>query len=130
MPLHPTKYGEMLSRKMKASNVDVWLVNTGWTGGAYGTGKRMKLQYTRAMIDAALEGKLQDVEFTQHPVFGLQMPAECPGVPSEVLNPRDTWSDKNAYDNKAKTLANSFKQNFKKYKENANEEILSGGPIV
>jgi len=130
MPLHPTKYGEMLSRKMKESNVDVWLVNTGWTGGAYGTGKRMKLKYTRAMIDAALEGKLQDVEYVQHPVFGLQMPTECPNVPSEVLNPRQTWSDGNAYDNKAKTLANSFKKNFKKYEENANEEIISGGPIV
>src|SRR5690606_2481851 len=130
MPLHPTKYGEMLSNKMKDSNVNVWLVNTGWTGGAYGTGKRMKLKYTRAMIDAALEGKLKDVDYVQHPVFGLQMPKECPNVPSEVLNPRQTWSDENAYDNKAKTLANSFKQNFKKYEENANEEILSGGPIV
>lgn len=130
MPLHPTKYGEMLSRKMKESNVDVWLINTGWTGGAYGTGKRMQLKYTRAMIDAALEGKLKDVEFIQHPVFGLQMPTECPNVPSEVLNPKQTWSDGNAYDNKAKTLANSFKKNFKKYEENANEEILSGGPIV
>ncbi len=130
MPLHPTKYGEMLSQKMKESNVDVWLINTGWTGGAYGTGKRMKLRYTRAMIDAALDGKLKDVDFLRHPVFGLQMPVECPDVPSEVLNPRQTWSDKNAYDNKAKTLANSFKENFKKYEENANEEILSGGPIV
>lgn len=82
------------------------------------------------MIDAALEGKLQDVEYVQHPVFGLQMPTECPNVPSEVLNPRQTWSDGNAYDNKAKTLANSFKKNFKKYEENANEEIISGGPIV
>lgn len=130
MPLHPTKYGEMLSRKMKDANVNVWLVNTGWTGGAYGTGKRMKLKYTRAMIDAALDGKLENVEFVQHPIFGLQMPTECENVPAEILNPRGTWSDKNAYDIKAKVLANSFKTNFAKFEENANEEILAGGPIV
>src|SRR5690606_38413862 len=128
MPLHPTKYGEMLSQKMKDSKVDVWLVNTGWTGGPYGIGSRMKLKYTRAMIDAALDGKLKDVTFVQHPIFGLQMPTECEGVPNEVLNPRDTWSDKAAYDAKAMELANAFKANFKKFEENANEEILSGGP--
>lgn len=130
MPLHPTKYGEMLSQKMKDSKVDVWLVNTGWTGGPYGIGSRMKLKYTRAMIDAALDGKLKDVTFVQHPIFGLQMPTECEGVPKEVLNPRDTWSDKAAYDAKAMELANAFKANFKKFEENANEEILGGGPLV
>jgi phosphoenolpyruvate carboxykinase (ATP) len=130
MPLHPTVYGEMLSKKMKDSGVNVWLVNTGWTGGPYGTGSRMKLKYTRAMIDAALEGNLEKVSFTKHPVFGLQMPTECANVPSEVLNPRETWSDKEAYDAKANKLANSFKSNFAKFEENANEEILSGGPVV
>lgn len=120
----------MLSQKMKDSKVDVWLVNTGWTGGPYGIGSRMKLKYTRAMIDAALDGKLKDVTFVQHPVFGLQMPTECEGVPNEVLNPRDTWSDKAAYDAKAMELANAFKANFKKFEENANEEILGGGPLV
>lgn len=129
MPLHPTVYGEMLSKKMKDSGVNVWLVNTGWTGGPYGTGSRMKLKYTRAMIDAALEGNLEKVSFTKHPVFGLQMPTECANVPSEVLNPRETWSDKEAYDAKANKLANSFKSNFAKFEENANEEILSGGPV-
>ncbi|HSI70693.1 MAG TPA: phosphoenolpyruvate carboxykinase (ATP) [Gillisia sp.] len=130
MPLHPTVYGEMLSKKMKDSGVNVWLVNTGWTGGPYGTGSRMKLKYTRAMIDAALEGKLEGMEFTTHPVFGLKMPVDCPNVPNEVLNPRETWSDKEAYDAKANKLANSFKSNFAKFEENANEEILSGGPLV
>jgi phosphoenolpyruvate carboxykinase (ATP) len=130
MPLHPAEYAEMLSKKMKDANVNVWLVNTGWTGGAYGTGSRMKLKYTRAMIEAALNGKLEEVEFTQHPVFGLNMPVECENVPSEVLNPKQTWSNKDAYDTKAMELANSFKKNFKKYEDNTNKETLSGGPIV
>lgn len=130
MPLHPTEYGEMLSRKMKENNVNVWLVNTGWTGGAYGTGSRMKLKYTRAMIDAALEGKLQDVPYTKHPLFGLEMPTKCENVPSEVLNPRETWKDKDAYDAKALHLAKIFNENFKKFAENANEEILKGGPVI
>lgn len=130
MPLHPTAYGEMLSKKMKEADVNVWLVNTGWTGGAYGTGSRMKLKYTRAMIEAALDGKLEEVAFTTHPIFGLEMPLECENVPSEILNPRQTWTDKDAYDAKALELANSFKKNFMKFEENANEEILSGGPII
>ena len=130
MPLHPAEYAEMLSKKMKDSNVDVWLVNTGWTGGAYGTGNRMKLKYTRSMINAALHGKLSDVTYTQHPIFGLHMPTECENVPSEILNPKSTWANKEAYDAKAMELANSFKNNFKKYEDNSNKEILSGGPIV
>ncbi|WP_081210562.1 phosphoenolpyruvate carboxykinase (ATP) [Salegentibacter sediminis] len=129
MPLHPTRYAEMLSKKMKEEQVHVWLVNTGWTGGAYGTGHRMKLQYTRAMISAALEGKLEDMEYTKHAIFGLNMPESCEGVPAEVLNPRNTWKDKEAYDKKANELATSFKSNFKKYEDNANSEILSGGPV-
>ena len=128
MPLHPTKYAEMLSAKMKENNVHVWLVNTGWTGGPYGIGSRMKLRYTREMISSALEGKLKNVEFQEHPIFGLQMPVECENVPSEVLNPRNTWQDKEAYDRKAKTLATSFQQNFAKFEQQANEEIMSGAP--
>src|SRR5690554_4864363 len=128
MPLHPTEYAEMLSKKMKDAEVDVWLVNTGWTGGPYGVGNRMKLKYTRAMIAAALDGKLKDVEFGKHPIFNLMMPKSCPNVPSEVLNPKDTWSDKEAYDKKAKELARSFKENFSKYESYANDEILSGAP--
>ncbi|OEY73345.1 phosphoenolpyruvate carboxykinase (ATP) [Salegentibacter salarius] len=128
MPLHPTKYAEMLSGKMKEAGVNVWLVNTGWTGGAYGTGNRMKLKYTRAMISAALNGELKDVEFTTHEVFGLKMPVNCPDVPAEVLNPKKTWEDKAAYDKKAGELSSSFKKNFKKFEEYANDEIMAGGP--
>ena len=123
-------HAEMLSEKMKASGVNVWLINTGWTGGPYGTGSRMKLKYTRAMISAALEGKLDDVSFEQHPIFGLEMPTECPHVPVEVLNPRKTWKDKEAYDKKAGLLASYFKDNFEKFDDFANDEILKGGPIV
>jgi len=128
MPLHPTKYAEMLSGKMKEAGVNVWLVNTGWTGGAYGTGNRMKLKYTRAMISAALNGELKDVEFTTHEVFGLKMPVNCPDVPAEVLNPKKTWEDKAAYDKKAGELSSSFKKNFEKFEEYANDEIMAGGP--
>jgi len=129
MPLHPTKYAEMLSKKMKDAGVNVWLVNTGWTGGPYGVGSRMKLKYTRAMIAAAFEGGLKDVEFEKHPIFNLMMPKSCPNVPPEVLNPRETWADKDKYDAKAKELAKSFKENFSKYESYANDEILSGAPI-
>ncbi|MDG1811001.1 MAG: phosphoenolpyruvate carboxykinase (ATP) [Polaribacter sp.] len=129
MPLHPTKYAEMLSAKMQEANVNVWLINTGWTGGSYGTGSRMKLKYTRAMITEALEGRLDAVRFVQHPVFGLSMPTTCNNVPDEVLNPKDTWADKTAYDAKAMELATSFKKNFKQFEEYANEEIMAGAPL-
>lgn len=130
MPLHPTKYAEMLSKKMKDAGVNVWLINTGWTGGPYGVGSRMKLKYTRAMITAALEGKLKDVDFEKHPIFGLQVPQSCDNVPSEVLNPKGTWKNQKAYDIQASELAVSFRENFAKFEEYANEEILSGAPIV
>lgn len=128
LPLHPTKYAKMLGQRMKASNVNVWLVNTGWSGGSYGTGSRMKLSYTRAMISAALEGKLGAVEYVEQPIFGLHMPTSCPNVPDAILNPRNTWEDKEAYDNKAQNLANSFVENFEKYKDKANAEILAAAP--
>ncbi|KYG83093.1 phosphoenolpyruvate carboxykinase (ATP) [Roseivirga seohaensis] len=130
MPLHPTKYAEMLGQKMEAAGVNVWLVNTGWSGGAYGTGSRMKLKYTRAMITAALEGKLDNVEYTTHNVFGLAMPNECPNVPTEILSPKNTWADKAAYDAEANKLAIKFNENFAKFKEYASEEILAGAPKV
>ncbi|OIQ21835.1 MAG: phosphoenolpyruvate carboxykinase (ATP) [Flavobacterium sp. MedPE-SWcel] len=130
MPLHPTKYAEMLSAKMKDAGVNVWLINTGWTGGAYGTGSRMKLKYTRAMITAALNGELDNVGFEVHEVFGLAKPQSCPNVPAEILNPRNTWADKAAYDAKAQELAKSFKKNFEKFEEFANEEILAGAPLA
>lgn len=129
MPLHPTKYAEMLSKKMKDAGVDVWLINTGWTGGPYGIGSRMKLKYTREMITAAMKGELKDVEFEQHPIFGLAMPKSCPNVPSEVLNPKGTWKNAKAYDVQAKELAASFRENFAKFESYANEEILGGAPM-
>ncbi|MBA9078684.1 phosphoenolpyruvate carboxykinase (ATP) [Rufibacter quisquiliarum] len=130
LPLHPTRYAEMLGKKMTENNVNVWLVNTGWTGGAYGTGSRMKLSYTRAMITAALNGALDEVSFVKHPVFGVEMPESCPHVPADILNPRNTWSDKEAYDHKANELARSFIKNFSKYADFANDEILAGAPEV
>jgi len=129
MPLHPTKYAEMLSAKMLKAGVNVWLVNTGWTGGPYGVGSRMKLRHTRAMITAALNDQLKEVAYNTHSIFGLNVPQSCPNVPSEVLNPRGTWADKTAYDIKAKKLAASFEENFKKFADYANEETLSGAPI-
>jgi phosphoenolpyruvate carboxykinase (ATP) len=131
LPLHPTKYAEMLGQKMDENpDINVWLVNTGWTGGSYGTGSRMKLPYTRAMITAALNGQLDDVKFTKHPVFGMMVPGAVPGVPTEILDPRNTWADKEAYDKTASDLADKFVANFKKYADYANEEILAGAPKV
>ena len=130
LPLHPTKYAEMLGEKMTEHNVNVWLVNTGWSGGEYGTGKRMKLSYTRSMITAALNGDLDNVPMTTHDVFGLAMPNECPEVPTDLLHPRNTWADKSAYDKKANDLAIKFNDNFKAFESNANEEILSAAPSV
>lgn len=129
LPLHPTKYAEMLGKKLKQHKVNVWLINTGWSGGAYGTGERIKLAYTRAMITAALKGELNKAVYVKHPVFGLQMPTQCPGVPAEILNPKNTWHDKKKYDETANKLASQFIKNFESYKEFATEEILAGAPL-
>jgi phosphoenolpyruvate carboxykinase (ATP) len=120
----------MLSAKMQHSSVNVWLINTGWSGGGYGVGKRMKLKYTRAMITAALSGKLDKVDYKSHEVFGLAMPTECPEVPKDILFPRNTWADKNAYDETANKLAEKFVKNFEKFADNASNEILAGAPKV
>ena len=104
------------------------MINTGWSGGAYGVGNRMKLGFTRAMITAALEGQIDSVEYEAHPVFGMMMPKSCPGVPSEILNPRNTWADKTAYDVQAKNLAAQFIKNFEKYASGVNPEILAAAP--
>jgi phosphoenolpyruvate carboxykinase (ATP) len=130
LPLHPGKYAEMLGRKMQEHQVNVWLVNTGWTSGAYGEGHRMKLSYTRAMITAALEGRLDRVETVPDPVFGVAVPGEIPGVPTEILTPRNTWADKKAYDEKAKFLAGLFVNNFEKYAAGVSDEILNAAPKV
>ncbi len=131
MPLHPTEYADMLSKKMKEAGVNVWLVNTGWTGGPYGVGTRMKLKYTRAMINAALNGDLKDYTYEDyhiHSVFGVAQPRSCPGVPTEVLSPRTTWNNDQGYYKMAFKLANSFRENFKKFESYASEEIRRGGP--
>ncbi|NNE31604.1 MAG: phosphoenolpyruvate carboxykinase (ATP) [Winogradskyella sp.] len=131
MPLHPTEYATMLSKKMKESGVNVWLVNTGWTGGPYGVGTRVKLKYTRAMINAALNGDLGKYTYEDyhiHSVFGVAQPRSCPGVPTEVLSPRTTWNDDTAYYTKAFKLSNAFRENFKKFESYASEEIRRGGP--
>ncbi|WP_096551634.1 phosphoenolpyruvate carboxykinase (ATP) [Ureibacillus thermosphaericus] len=130
LPLPATKYAEMLGEKIDEHNVQVFLVNTGWTGGEYGVGSRMKLSYTRAMVRAAISGKLNDVETKQDGIFGLHIPTAIEGVPSEVLDPREAWKDKEAYDQKARYLADLFKENFKKF-NNVSEDILKkGGPLV
>jgi len=132
MPLHPTKYAEMLSAKMRETGANVWLVNTGWTGGSYGTGHRMPLKYTRAMITAALEGKLPagmgHEDYHVHSVFGLYQPREVPGVPQELLNSRKAWNNDEGYYNTAHKLAKFFKENFKKFESYASEEIMAGQP--
>ena len=130
LPLHPVQYAELLGKKIRAHKVSVWMINTGWTGGAYGIGKRIKLDYTRAMITAALDGKLMDVEYENHPVFGFMIPKSCPGVPSDILNPRNTWTDKDEYDTKAKDLAKQFINNFEKYANGASEETAGAAPKI
>ena len=131
LPLHPTAYAEMLGKKMRADkSINAWLINTGWTGGAYGTGSRMKLRYTRAMVTAALNGELNDVNYKAHPVFGLQIPMTCPNVPDEVLSPRNTWANKDAYDDKAAELAQAFVENFEQFADKASKEILAAAPKI
>ena len=108
MPLHPTQYARMLGDNIQRHNVNVWLINTGWTGGSFGTGQRLKLAYTRAMIRAALTGAYADTTFVQHPIFSLAMPTACPGVPAQLLDPRQTWADPVAYDARATYLRELF----------------------
>jgi len=128
LPLHPAKYADMLGEKMKQHDVRIWLVNTGWTGGAFGTGERMKLKFTRSMISAALKGELDQVTYNEHSVFGVSFPTTCPNVPAEILDPRGAWKDKNKYDTTAEKLAKQFNDNFAKYKDGASPETLAGAP--
>lgn len=130
LPLHPGFYAKMLGEKMRETKANVWLINTGWSGGMYGVGSRIKLSYTRAMISAALKGQLDNVNYKPHPVFGVMMPVSCPGVPDNILNPRDSWQDKEAYDLKAQDLAKQFTKNFEKYANGVNDEILNAAPKV
>lgn len=127
---HPTKYAEMLGRLLDQHGSRVWLVNTGWSGGAYGVGKRMKLAYTRAMVRAALAGELDKVKTAKDPIFGLEVPVEIPGVPAEIMKPRDTWPDKAAYDTQAKKLAGMFATNIEKFGDAVTGAVRKAGPKV
>jgi len=130
LPLAPVQYAEMLKEKMEQHQTQIWLVNTGWTGGGFGVGKRISLRYTRAMINAVLKGDLDQVDYQKHEVFGLQMPQTCAGVPDAVLNPKSTWQDPSAYDEQANRLAGAFTQNFKQYELSGYPEILAVAPRV
>lgn len=130
MPRHPSVYAEMLADKIRKHGSNVWLVNTGWTGGPHGEGKRMKLSHTRRMLHAALEDELNDVDYVEEPFFGLQIPQHVPDIPDEVLNPRETWKDKDAYDEKARELAGMFNKNFERFKDQTSKEIIEAGPKV
>ncbi|MCL7959232.1 MAG: phosphoenolpyruvate carboxykinase (ATP), partial [marine benthic group bacterium] len=128
MALHPSVYAEMLGQKIAKHEVDCWLVNTGWTGGPHGVGHRMKIGHTRAMVHAALDGSLRDVPTTVDPVFGLHVPESCPNVPAEVLNPRNTWEDKDAYDRAAANLARMFRENFADYEAYVTDDVKAVNP--
>ncbi len=128
MTLHPTVYAKLLGTKMAKHNVNCWLVNTGWSGGPYGIGKRMKIAYTRAMITAALDGSLARVPTVEDPIFGVHVPTSCPDVPAEILSPRQTWQDKASYDEYAAKLADMFKKNFEQFREHVSKEVLTAGP--
>jgi phosphoenolpyruvate carboxykinase (ATP) len=130
MPLHPYEYAELLAKRIRRHGSKVWLVNTGWTGGPYGTGSRMKLSHTRRMLSEAIAGNLDDMSFRQERYFGLWIPDRVDHVPSTILNPRDTWSDDDQYDRKARELAGMFKANFTKFNSIAPQWILEAGPLV
>ncbi|HRP53749.1 MAG TPA: phosphoenolpyruvate carboxykinase (ATP), partial [Fluviicola sp.] len=130
LPLHPAKYAELLGKKLEGTDIKVWLINTGWSGGSYGVGSRMKLSYTRARITAALTGKLDQVSYEKLPIFDLEFPTSCPEVPSEILNPRSTWADKADYDKKAAHLAEQFVKNFEQFAAETSSAILAAAPKV
>jgi phosphoenolpyruvate carboxykinase (ATP) len=130
LPRHPGEYARMLSERLERFDVPVWLVNTGWTGGPYGTGERMRIDHTRTMVRAALSGALDDVEYDLDPVFGVEVPRSVPGVPDSILRPRDTWSDPAAYDAKAQELAAMFVENFSAYADGVDDDVRAAGPHV
>jgi phosphoenolpyruvate carboxykinase (ATP) len=128
MALSPTVYADLLGARVARHQVAVWLVNTGWSGGPYGVGKRVAIAHTRAMVNAALDGHLADVPTAVDPTFGIAVPTVCPGVPSEALNPRGTWADKQAYDAQARRLAGMFAENFKTFADQAPRDVIDAGP--
>ena len=125
---HPMVYARLLGEKIRQHQSQCWLVNTGWTGGAYGQGQRMKIAHTRAMVDTLLSGGLNNVPYETDPVFGLHVPQSCPGVPGQVLNPRNTWADPAAYDEQAYKLAGMFSANFAQFTGDVPAEVLAAGP--
>lgn len=130
LPLHPTTYATLLGERIKKYKPNIWLVNTGWTGGPYGVGSRIKLSYTRGMLSAALAGELNHANYETHEIFGLKFPTGCSNVPDHVLNPKNTWENASLYDQKARELARLFRNNFDKYRSKANAEILSAEPTL
>jgi phosphoenolpyruvate carboxykinase (ATP) len=128
LPLHPSIYAGLLGNKISKHQAKVWLINTGWTGGAYGIGQRIHLPYTRAMVRAALTNTLDQVEYRQDPLFGFAVPLNVPGVPSNILDPRQTWSDSQAYDEQARKLVAKFQDNFKEYAGQVSSEVRQSGP--
>ncbi len=128
LPLHPSEYANLLGQKLNDDNINVWLVNTGWTGGQYGVGERIKLKWTRSLITAALNGDLNDVTYETLPIFDLKMPTQCENVPSEILNPRQTWTNVEDYDNMAQSLAQKFINNFEQFASDTNPDIIKAGP--
>jgi phosphoenolpyruvate carboxykinase (ATP) len=127
---HPTKYAELLAQNMRQHSVNAWLVNTGWSGGGTGVGHRIQLAHTRAIIDAIHAGALQTAHWTRHAVFGFEFPDTCPNVPSDILNPKGTWKDPDAYDRAARDLAAKFAKNFEKYADKASPAIRKAGPLA
>jgi phosphoenolpyruvate carboxykinase (ATP) len=130
MPRHPSEYGNLLRELIARHNVDCWLVNTGWTGGAYGTGRRMPIKVTRGLLSAALEGSLSGVEFRTDANFGFRVPVAVPGIPSDILNPRETWADKAAYDAQARKLVGMFQSNFIKFEAHVDGAVRDASPML
>jgi len=130
LPRHPAEYAHMLMDRLEQFDVPVWLVNTGWTGGPYGTGERMNIAHTRNMVRAAIEGRLEGVETVEDPIFGLQVPVRVPGVPDDVLVPRNTWQDQAAYDRTARRLAAMFHDNFSTYADGVSDAVRAAGPVT
>lgn len=130
MPRHPSEYGDLLGKLIDRYDVDCWLVSTGWTGGPYGTGNRMPIKATRALLNAALDGSLAKGEFRKDETFGFMVPTHLDGVDDKILNPRDTWSDKSAYDAQAAKLANMFVANFKVFEAHVTEAVVAAAPVA
>jgi phosphoenolpyruvate carboxykinase (ATP) len=130
MPRHPSVYGNLLKDRIAKGQVDCWLVNTGWTGGKYGVGKRMPIKATRALLNAALDGSLKNAEFRKDPYFGFDVPVAVPGVDTAILNPRDTWTDKQEFDATAKKLVNLFIENFAKFEGHVDQGVKEAAPTA